>query len=73
MDTVFFHKLADAVAQGSARCLATVIRVEGSAPGKPGFKMLVNSDGSILGTVGGGEAEQRVIEAATGAECCRRC
>jgi xanthine dehydrogenase accessory factor len=64
MDTSFYQKLADAVAQGSARCLATVIQAEGSAPGKPGFKMLVGGDGSILGTVGGGEAEQRVIAAA---------
>jgi xanthine dehydrogenase accessory factor len=64
MDSQFARKLADAVDSNTARCVATVISAEGSSPGKPGFKMLVYADGSIFGTVGGGEAEQRVIAAA---------
>ncbi|MCU0606724.1 MAG: XdhC/CoxI family protein [Candidatus Edwardsbacteria bacterium] len=64
MESRFIRTLAAAIDDGSARCLATVISAEGSAPGKPGFKMLVRADGTIDGTVGGGEAEQKVIAAA---------
>jgi xanthine dehydrogenase accessory factor len=38
-----------------------VIRVEGSVPRHVGSKMLVRQDGSIVGTVGGGAMESRVI------------
>jgi xanthine dehydrogenase accessory factor len=64
MDIQFARKLADAADNNTARCVATVIAAEGSSPGKPGFKILVYADGTIFGTVGGGEAEQRVIAAA---------
>ncbi len=40
--------------------LATVIRIVGSAPRHPGAKMLVLADGSIFGTIGGGQVEQAV-------------
>ncbi|HTY08243.1 MAG TPA: XdhC/CoxI family protein [Candidatus Edwardsbacteria bacterium] len=68
MDSQFARKLADAAGDNTARCVATVISAEGSSPGKPGFKMLVYADGSIYGTVGGGEAEQRVVAAAMSEE-----
>ena len=42
--------------------LATIITREGSAPRGEGTKMLVKPDGSIIGTVGGGVAENDVIE-----------
>jgi len=64
MDSRFIRTLAEAIDAGTARCVATVVSTAGSAPGKPGFKMLVRHDGSIFGTVGGGEAEQKVLEAA---------
>ena len=44
--------------------LATVISASGSTPAETGAKMLVYEDGSILGTVGGGALEARVIEEA---------
>jgi xanthine dehydrogenase accessory factor len=68
MDALFAQKLSQALEKGAALCLATVVSVEGSAPGKPGFKMLVHADGSTYGTVGGGEAEMLVIKAATSGE-----
>jgi xanthine dehydrogenase accessory factor len=46
--------------------LATVIDVKGSSPGKVGFKMIVTSDGTSIGTVGGGAIEEEVIEEAIG-------
>jgi xanthine dehydrogenase accessory factor len=43
---------------------ATVVRAVGSVPGKPGASMLVRSDGSCVGTVGGAALEERVKELA---------
>ncbi len=47
--------------------LVTVIRADGSTPRHSGSKMLVFSDGRILGTIGGGAIEKRAIEDAV--EC----
>jgi xanthine dehydrogenase accessory factor len=44
--------------------LCTIIRSQGSTPRHAGSKMLVNSDGIIIGSVGGGELESRTISAA---------
>jgi xanthine dehydrogenase accessory factor len=48
--------------RNSALCIVT--SVDGSAPGKLGAKMIVFSDGSIDGTIGGGAIEKKVIEEA---------
>ena len=42
--------------------VATVIESKGSAPGKSGFKIVVDSQGDTYGTVGGGAIEFEVIE-----------
>jgi len=47
-----------------AAVLATVVEVTGSAPQVAGAKLLVLADGRIVGTVGGGAIEQRVLEKA---------
>ncbi len=47
---------------GNAVALATVIRTQGSMPRHAGSKMLIYSDGKIVGTVGGGAMEGRVIQ-----------
>ncbi len=44
--------------------LATVVKTRGASPRAAGAKMLVYPDGSIVGSVGGGELELRVIQAA---------
>jgi len=44
--------------------LVTVTSASGSTPSRPGAKMLVYDDGAILGTVGGGALEARLIEEA---------
>jgi len=51
---------------GEDAAVATVISVEGSTPREEGAKMLVYDNGSILGTVGGGNVEKRVIQEALG-------
>jgi xanthine dehydrogenase accessory factor len=47
--------------ENGAGALCTLIRSQGSTPRHTGSKMLVYPDGSIVGTVGGGEVENRVI------------
>lgn len=44
--------------------IATVIETKGSTPRKAGAKMIIQKDGSISGTVGGGQTEADTIEAA---------
>ena len=44
--------------------LATVVSTRGSTPRKAGAKMLIQPDGEILGTIGGGCGEGEVIAAA---------
>jgi xanthine dehydrogenase accessory factor len=62
VDNTIFKKLADAEDHHTPVWLATVISVEGSTPVEAGMKMLVYDDGSIAGTIGGGEIERKVIE-----------
>jgi xanthine dehydrogenase accessory factor len=47
-------------AQGEDVCLATVVRVEGSAYRKPGARMLLTSGGRRAGTVSGGCLEAEI-------------
>ena len=49
---------------GASFALATVTDHSGSSPRKAGAKMLLRTDGSILGTVGGGRVEAETIAAA---------
>lgn len=62
--TDIYQALADLPRSGNAGALCTVIQAKGSTPRKAGTKMLVYSDGSLVGTIGGGEIEARVIEEA---------
>ncbi len=59
-----FVALAEMEAAGETAALCTIVREHGSVPRHTGSKMLVYPDGRIIGTVGGGEMESRVIRAA---------
>lgn len=48
---------------GQPFVLATIVRTTGSSPRRVGAKMLVLPDGSISGTIGGGNFEKMVIDA----------
>ncbi len=61
---VIFEMLALAESRGEIMALATVVHVQGSVPRHEGSKMLVKSDGQIIGTVGGGAMEGLVIKTA---------
>jgi xanthine dehydrogenase accessory factor len=64
-DACSLHRtLADWVEQGRPFVAATVIATRGSAPRDPGAKMLVPASGAPVGTVGGGVAERRALDAA---------
>ncbi|MDY6864123.1 MAG: XdhC/CoxI family protein [Thermodesulfobacteriota bacterium] len=47
--------------KGENAVLATIISVKGSTPREEGSKMLIKSDGTISGSIGGGSLEGQVI------------
>ncbi|WP_336025110.1 XdhC family protein [Halobellus salinisoli] len=59
-----YGRIDELTAAGETVALATVTRVDGSAPQDPGASMLVRADGSTEGTVGGGTVEERTRRAA---------
>lgn len=62
MSSDFFQKVADAAASDAPAWLATVVATAGSTPARIGMKMIIHADGSIVGTIGGGELEKLVID-----------
>lgn len=65
--TSIYGRLRDLERRQGSGVLCTVIRTRGSAPRHAGAKMLVYPDGTIDGTIGGGEMESRVIRDALAA------
>lgn len=61
------HLVADALDAGQPVCTATVMATRRSVPRRPGAKMVVFSDGTTAGTIGGGEMESRVVREALAA------
>src|SRR5437867_5356387 len=49
-----FAAVADALERGESAALGTIVSARGSTPQRVGAKMLVYSDGRIVGTIGGG-------------------
>jgi xanthine dehydrogenase accessory factor len=63
METVF-QAAGNLEKDGKAGAVCTVFSSEGSTPRHVGSKMLVYPDGHIVGTVGGGDLEHRVVNEA---------
>jgi xanthine dehydrogenase accessory factor len=59
-----FQALVEIEKNNGTGALCTIIRSKGSTPRHVTSKMLVYPDGHIIGTVGGGEVENRVIKEA---------
>jgi xanthine dehydrogenase accessory factor len=64
MFMMIFEKIFELQKLGEPVVLCTIVSSQGSTPRNLGSKMLVYQDGGILGSVGGGEMESRVIEEA---------
>jgi xanthine dehydrogenase accessory factor len=62
-----YEEMVRLTRRGESFALATVIASSGSSPRKAGAKMLVRSDGTFMGTVGGGRVEKESVEAALSA------
>ncbi len=59
-----YEQIGRLVEQGRRAVLVTVAETYSGSPGKEGFKLLVTSDGTVTGTVGGGAVEHQAIEEA---------
>ena len=59
-----WKSIAEIEENQEAGVLCTIVRSQGSTPRHAGSKMLVKADGTIIGSVGGGELENRTITAA---------
>jgi len=64
MTVSIYQALSEIEKNNEPAALCTVTKSEGSTPRHVGSKMLVYPDGKFIGTVGGGELENRVIKAA---------
>lgn len=64
MEVEIFRELVKLASECQDAALVTIISVNGSTPREEGAKMLVRSDGSILGTIGGGSLEELAIREA---------
>lgn len=53
---------AERVAAGVRGAMATVLARHGSSPATPGQKIYLGSDGTCVGTIGGGAVERAVLE-----------
>lgn len=56
-----YQALYELETSGGVAALCIIVRAAGSTPRHVGSKMLVYPDGRIVGTIGGGEMESRVI------------
>jgi xanthine dehydrogenase accessory factor len=63
MDNIY-SAILEAQASGQSAALCTVIKSSGSVPRHSTSKMLVYADGKFVGTIGGGEMENRTIATA---------
>ena len=59
-----YAQIDQLVERGRPFVVATVIAAHGSTPQKPGSKMVVLGDATVLETIGGGAIEQQVVTAA---------
>ncbi|MFO7618874.1 MAG: XdhC family protein, partial [Thermoplasmata archaeon] len=59
-----YQALAELETKNEPAALCTVVRSQGSTPRHSTSKMLVYEDGRFIGTVGGGELENRVYQEA---------
>jgi xanthine dehydrogenase accessory factor len=62
--TDIYQEIVRIRAEGGEAALVTIVSATGSTPREEGAKMLVKTDGSSLGTIGGGSLEAQIIKEA---------
>jgi len=70
---MWLEHLVEWQSRGIPCAIVTIIAAQGFTPRKAGAKMVVNKDGRIAGSVGGGTAERQCIELARKAIAERTC
>lgn len=60
MTRSIYQQIADLEKKNESAVLCTIVRSQGSTPRRATSKMIVFPDGNIIGTIGGGEVEQRI-------------
>ena len=63
-DPLFLKWALEKLKSGVPVAIITITKKSGSAPRGGGTKMLVDPDGNTIGTVGGGDAERKIVKAA---------
>jgi xanthine dehydrogenase accessory factor len=63
MESIFL-KAEEIKKTGSQAAICIVVDTQGSTPRKQGSKMIVNADGTVFGSIGGGSVEKEVAEKA---------
>jgi xanthine dehydrogenase accessory factor len=58
----FFNSFNELLGRYTPCVLVTVVESSGSTPAKPGFKMIVNENGRLDGSVGGGASETFAVD-----------
>ncbi|HRC58289.1 MAG TPA: XdhC family protein, partial [Kofleriaceae bacterium] len=58
----FFSRALAASAEDLGAVLATVVAASGSTPRHLGARMMIGSDGRLIGSVGGGRIEHEVMQ-----------
>jgi xanthine dehydrogenase accessory factor len=64
MSAEIYREIAELIRKQGTAALCVIVRAKGSTPRGTGSKMLVYPDGKTSGTIGGGEMEYLVIQAA---------
>ncbi len=57
-------KALELLSRHNEAILITIVKTDGSAPGKTGFKMMIFASGELIGTIGGGKLEFRMAKKA---------
>src|SRR5688572_17084972 len=63
-ETTIWTFIAENLAAGKPVAMLAVLHSEGSSPGRTGFKMAVDPDGQMQGSIGGGIMEHKLVETA---------
>ena len=62
VEETIWRCLSDYLVRGAPVSLLVVVDSRGSSPARPGAKLVVGQDGALVGTIGGGAIEHRLVD-----------